>query len=166
MGVIESCGIPLQGAAMKCEVCGMEYGLSHHCSGIPPLMSVEESAPPPTGFSPGYYLALAFNIARWDEVAIRRASRDDKAAYYGALLWVVAAMLVMIGTALPRILAAVHFGGLAMIFGVIIGIRVGIAAMVLLTFIQLSLCHLIAKWFFGGSGSYWGLCAPCCWVGL
>jgi hypothetical protein len=104
---------------MKCEVCGMEYGLSHHCSGIPPLMSVEESAPPPTGFSPGYYLALAFNIARWDDVAIRRASRDDKATYYGALLWVVAAMLVMIGSALPRILAAVHFGGLAMIFGLV-----------------------------------------------
>jgi hypothetical protein len=145
---------------MKCEVCGMDYGLSHHCSGIPPLVTMEESAPPPTDFSPGYYLALAFNIARWDDVAIRRASRDPNATYYGAALWVMAATLIMTGIALPRILAAIHFGGATMIFGVIIGLSFGLATMALFTFVQLGLCHLIAKWFFDGNGSYLSVMRP------
>jgi hypothetical protein len=138
----------------------MDYGLSHNCSGIAPLLTDEETAPPPGGFSPGYYLRLAFNIVRWDDIAIRRASRDSRATYYGAVLWVVAAMLVLTGIALPRTLAAIHFGGHAMIFGVIIGLSFGLAAMAFLTFIQLGLCHLIAKWFFGGTGSYLGVMRP------
>jgi len=138
----------------------MDFGLSHHCSGIAPLLTAEETAHPPTAFSPGYYLLLAFNIARWDDVAIRRASRDPNAIYYGAALWAFAAMIVLIGIALPRALAAIHFGGPAMIFGVIIGLSFGLAAMALLTFIQLGLCHLIAKWFFDGSGSYLGVMRP------
>jgi len=35
--------------------------------------------------------ASAFNIVRWDDIAIRRASRDSNAIYYGAFLWIVAA---------------------------------------------------------------------------
>jgi len=69
----------------------MDYGLSHHCLGIAPVLTDEEAAPPPGGFSPGYYLRLAFNILRWDDIAIRRASRDSNAIYYGAFLWIVAA---------------------------------------------------------------------------
>src|SRR5256886_4767961 len=141
---------------MKCEVCGMDYGLSHHCSGIPPLVTLEESAPPPTGFSPGYYLALAFNIARWDDIAIRRASRDSNAIYYGAVLWVVAAMLIMTGLALPRILGAIHFGGPALIIGAIVGLSFGLAGNGFFTFFQLWLFPLISKGFFFGSGSYFG----------
>ena len=41
---------------MRCAVCGMDYGLSHNCSGIAPLPTDQETAPPPVGFSPGYYL--------------------------------------------------------------------------------------------------------------
>jgi hypothetical protein len=37
---------------------------------------------------------------------------------------------------------------------------VGLAVMAILTFIQLGLCHLIAKWFFGASGSYLGVKRP------
>src|SRR5437660_12117195 len=123
---------------MKCEVCGMDYGLSHHCSGIPPLVTLEESAPPPTGFSPGYYLALAFNIARWDDIAIRRASRDSNAIYYGAVLWVVAAMLIMIGMALPRLLGAINIGGSAMIIRAIAGLH--FLHTVIACFILLHIC--------------------------
>jgi hypothetical protein len=145
---------------MRCAVCGMDYGLSHHCSGIAPLLTAEETAPPPAGFSPGYYLALAFNIVRWDDIAIRRASRDSNAIYYGAFLWVVAAMIILTATALPRMLAAMHASGPAMVFGVAVGMSFGLAVMAMLTFIQLGLCHLIAKWFFGGSGSYLGVMRP------
>ncbi len=160
VAVIESAALFLRGAAMRCDVCGMDYGLSHHCSGIPPLLSVEESAPPPASFSPGCYLALAFNIARWDDLAIRRASRDSNAIYYGAFLWSVAAMIILIVKALPRTLAAIHFGGAAMVIGVVIGLSFGLAVMATLTFVQLGLCHLIAKWFFGGTGRYLGVMRP------
>jgi len=145
---------------MRCAVCGMDYGLSHNCSGIAPLPTEEETAPPPVGFSPGYYLRLAFNIVRWDDIAIRRASRDSNAIYYGAFLWIVAATIVLIGTALPQMLAAIHVSGPAMVIGVIVGMSVGLVVVAILTFIQLGLCHLIAKWFFGGTGSYLGVMRP------
>jgi hypothetical protein len=160
VSVVESAGFLLRGAAMRCGVCGMDYGLSHNCSGIAPLLTAEETAPPPAGFSPGYYLALAFNIARWDDVAIRRASRDSNAIYYGAALWAFAAMIILTATALPRTLAAMHASGPAMVIGVAVGTSVGLAVMAILTFIQLGLCHLIAKWFFAGSGSYLGVMRP------
>ena len=115
---------------------------------------------PPVGFSPGYYLRLAFNIVRWDDNAIRRASRDSNAIYYGAFLWIVAATIVLIGTALPQMLAAIHVSGPAMVIAVIVGMCVGLAVVAILTFIQLGLCHLIAKWFFGGTGSYLGVMRP------
>src|SRR5258708_18702039 len=146
MAVIELWAFLCRGSGMKCEVCGMDYGLSHHCSGIPPLVTLEESAPPPTGFSPGYYLALALNIARWDDVAIRRASRDSNAIYYGAVLWVVAAMLLMTGVALPRILGAIHFGGAPMIFGGIVAPAFGLGVLAVLTLVQLVVCPLFANW--------------------
>ena len=61
---------------MQCQVCGMNYGVSHNCSGVAPILSAEEASLVPEGIAPIYYLRLAFNIARWDDVAIRRASRD------------------------------------------------------------------------------------------
>ena len=145
---------------MRCDVCGMDYGLSHNCSGIAPLLTDEETAPTPVGFSPGYYLRLAFSIVRWDDIAIRRASRDSNAIYYGAFLWIVAATIVLIGTVLPQTLAAIHVSGPAMVIGVAVGMSVGLAVMAILTFVQLGLCHLIAKWFFGGTGSYLGVMRP------
>ncbi len=145
---------------MRCDLCGMDYGLSHNCSGIAPVLTDEEAAPPPGGFSPGYYLRLAFNIVRWDDIAIRRASRDSNVIYYGAFLWIVAATIVLVGTALPQMLAAIHAPGPAMVIGVVVGMSVGLAVMAILTFVQLGLCHLIAKWFFGGTGSYLGVMRP------
>ena len=145
---------------MRCDVCGLDYGLSHNCSGIAPVLTDEETAPPPGGFSPGYYLRLAFNIVRWDDIAIRRASRDSNAIYYGAFLWIVAATIVLVGTALSQMLAAIHAPGPAMVIGVVVGMSVGLAVMAILTFVQLGLCHLIAKWFFAGTGSYLGVMRP------
>lgn len=145
---------------MRCAVCGMDYGLSHNCSGIAPLATAEETAPPPAGFSPGYYLRLAFDVARWNEVAIRRASRDSNAIYYGAFLWVLSALIILVVTALPRTLAAIHASGPALVVGVAVGFTFGLAVMAILTFIQLSLCYLVAKWFLDGSGSYLGVMRP------
>ena len=138
----------------------MDYGLSHHCTGIAPLVSADETAPPPTGFSPGYYLALALNIVRWDDVAIRRASRDPHATYYGAVFWGFAAVIIMIGATLPVTLQAFRLQRPEILVSVAIAVILGLLTLALMTFVQLGMCHLIAKWFFGGSGTYLGVMRP------
>ena len=146
---------------MKCELCGQEYGLAHNCAGIAAAqMTQEEAAPPPGGFAPLYYLRLAFNIARWDDVSIRRASRDSNAAFYGVFFWAITALVILIFTAVPQVLRTTQLSGPAMIIGLIVGLIFGLVVMAVVTFIQLGLCHLIAKWFFGGTGTFMGIMRP------
>ncbi len=144
---------------MKCAVCGMEYGLSHNCSGIAPLQAPEETAPPPSGFAPLYYLRLAFNIVRWDDVSIRRASRDSNALFYGIALWAAGVIIIFFGTALRPILQRFSASPLAtsppaLIIGLTFGLVFMLVYMGVITVVQLGLCHLIAKWFFGATGRF------------
>jgi hypothetical protein len=144
---------------MKCDVCGQDYGVAHNCSGVAAAsMTQEEAAPPPDGFAPFYYLRLAFDIARWDDVSIRRASRDSKSGSYGAFLWAISAMIILLFTALPQMLRTLHVSGAAVIIG--LSLIFGLVAMSIITFIQLGLCHLIAKWFFGATGTLAGVMRP------
>ncbi len=145
---------------MKCAVCGQDYGVVHNCSGVAAFMTPEEAAPPPIGFAPLYYLRMAFNIARWDEVAIRRASRDPQATFYGAFFWTFTALLILVVSLLPKLLRALPYSRPATIFGIIVGLLFGLFVVAVLTFIQLSLCHLIAKWFFEARGSYMAVMRP------
>jgi len=138
----------------------MEYGLSHACSGIAPLQTAEESAPPPTGFSPGYYLRLAFDIVRWDDVAIRRASRDANALYYGVALSSAGAAIIFLGTMLPRRLTRPTASPASLVFELLLGLMIFWVYMGAVAIVQLSLCHLLAKWFFGATGSYLGVMRP------
>jgi len=123
---------------------------------VPP----EELAPPPAGFAPSYYLRMAFDIARWDDVAIRRASRDSNAVFYGAFFWTMTAITIVLVSVLPGMLNSAKFSEPAVIIGVIVGVIFGVIVMAFLTFVQLGLCHLIAKWFFGATGSYMGIMRP------
>src|SRR5260370_41092978 len=100
---------------------------------------------------------MAFDIARWDEVAIRRASRDSNAVFYGAFLWTVTAITIILVSVLPRMLNSKKVSGPALMIGVIVGVIFGVIVMAFLTFVQLGLCHFIAKWFFGAPGSYTGI---------
>lgn len=144
---------------MKCAVCGMEYGLSHNCSGIAPLVTAEETAPP-LGFAPFYYLQLAFKIVRWDDVAIRRASRDPNALLYGGVLWAISVTLIFLGTTLPKLPSLPGTPLIARIIGLIFAMVFMLALMGALTLVQLGLCHLIAKWFFGATGTYLAVMRP------
>lgn len=144
---------------MKCAVCGMDYGLSHNCSRIPPLQTPEETAPPPSGFAPLYYLRLAFNIVRWDEVSIGRASRDSNALLYGTALWAISVLVIFFRTALPA-LARLPAASPATIVGLIVGMVFMLAYMGVIVVIQLGLCHLIAKWFFGATGTFLAVMRP------
>jgi hypothetical protein len=138
----------------------MEYGLSHNCSGIAPLLTAEETAPPPSGFAPFYYLRLAFNIVRWDDVSIQRASRDSNALFYGALLWAISAAIIFLGTSLPKMLSRTSVTGETIFFGLLLGLLFVWVFMGAIVLFQLALCHLIAKWFFGATGTFLGILRP------
>ena len=145
---------------MRCEVCGMEVGLAHNCSGIPPAQTPEEAAPPPEGIAPLYYLRMAFNIARWDDVAIRRAARDPDALFYGAIFSAISAAIIFLGTSLPKMLSRPGVSGDQLLWGVLLGLLFVWVTLSIVTVVQLGLCHLIAKWFFGATGTFLGVMRP------
>jgi hypothetical protein len=145
---------------MKCAVCGMDYGLSHNGSGIAPLQTPEETAPPPSEFAPLYDLRLGFNIARWDDVSIRRASRHPNALPYRCAVWVVSVLVIFLGRALPAMIRRLPPSPAAVIIGMIFGLVFMLVYMGLIVVIQLGLCHVIAKWFFGATGTFVGVMRP------
>lgn len=145
---------------MKCEVCGQDYGLAHNCAGVAAYVSPEEAAPAPEGFAPLYYFRLAFNIARWDDVSIRRASRDPKAGLYGGFFWAVTALAILLVTALPQVRRTRDLSGPEALIGLAVGLFLGLLVMGILTFAQLALCHFIAKWFLGATGTLGGIVRP------
>jgi hypothetical protein len=145
---------------MKCDVCGQDYGVAHNCAGVAASMTREEAAPSPGGFAPLYYLRLALSIVRWDDISIRRASRDFNAVFYGTFFWAIAATIILLFTAVPQMLRTMPISGPATIIGLVVGLIVGLVLMGIITFVQLGLCHLIAKWFFGGTGTLIGVMRP------
>lgn len=145
---------------MQCQVCGMEYGLSHNCSGVAPALSPEEAAPVPEGFAPIYYLRLAFHIARWNDVAIRRASRDPNALAYGAALCALSAAIIFLVTALPKMLTREGATAGTIFWGLLLGLVFVWVYMGAIALIQFGLCHLIARWFLGATGTFFGVMRP------
>ncbi len=145
---------------MRCQVCGMEYGLSHNCSGVAPVLSPEEAAPFPEGFSPIYYLRLAFQIAGWDDVAIRRASRDPNALLYGAAFSTISSAIIFLVTALPKMVTREGATAGTIFWGLLLGLVFVWVYMGAIAFIQFGLCHFIAKCFLGATGTFLGVMRP------
>lgn len=149
---------------MVCNICGLEYGLSHNCPG--PLSAAGQDIlsaglQAPTDGGLGYYLGEAYKIIRWDDIAIRRTAKDSRATLYAILFWLAAMLVILIPTSLStlsRVLA--NANPIAMVVGTVVGLTVGLFVMGLITFAQLGLCHLIAKWFFGASGKFIELMRP------
>ena len=139
------------GVSMKCDVCGQEYGLSHNCSGIPPLVTPEELAPPPgLQFAPLHYLDQAAKIMTWDDAAVRQASRDNNSLVYGLVI-------LAIGTAIPfgfLVLRDVRLGYTTP--GGLLGLRYAqtLAYSIVWIIAQIGLSHLLAKRFFEAKGSF------------
>jgi|SRR5687767_7146974 len=150
---------------MECAICGKSYSLAHECAG-PQKLSEKEAAPPPAGFAPLYYLQLAAGIMRWNDLSVRRASRDPRALLYGAFIWLAAAAIVFYPaavTAAAQGLRQANVEDLTGVVAVIVGIPVLIIVLVavaVLFVLQVGLCHLIAKWFFHGKGRFIGILRP------
>jgi hypothetical protein len=145
---------------MQCPVCGMNYSVSHNCPGVARVLSAEEAAPVPEGIAPIYYLRLAFNIARWDDVAIRRASRDPKALLYGVVFSMISAAIIFLVTALPGMLARQGATAETIFWGLLLGLLFVWVYMGAIAFFQIGLGHLIARWFLGATGTFLGIMRP------
>jgi hypothetical protein len=144
---------------MKCPACGQDFGVAHNCPGVLPGLTTEEASPPPQGFAPLYYLQLAFSIVRWDDISIRRAARDPKAAYYGAALWAISATVILLFAIIP-VASQQNLSGPAATIGVAFAVGIGLLIMAMLTVFQLGFCHLIAKWLLKASGTFAGIMRP------
>jgi len=145
---------------MRCELCGMDYGLTHSCSGIAPPLTAEEAVPPPPGIAPGYYFRLAFGIARWDDVAIRRAARDPDSLFYGAVFCALTAAIIFLGTALPSMLRDRVLSAEKLFWQVLLGFLFVWLSLGVMALVQIVLCHLVAKWFFAATGTLVGVTRP------
>ena len=149
---------------MICNVCGMEYGLSHNCPG--PLSSagqdiLAEGLHAPTDAGLGYYLGEALKIARWDDIAIRRNAKDPRATPFALIFWGVSMLLVLLVTSFSTFSRVFPRDNLvALVIGAAVGLTFGLVVMAAITFAQLGLCHLIARWFFGATGKFRELMRP------
>lgn len=139
---------------MFCDVCGQTYTDTHTCLG--PHFRLEGEPVPPAGFAPGYYFLQAWKIVFWDDAAIRRVARDANSLGYGiafyAMGYVINYMVLMLlnlnrGVRIAPVAAAAAFVSYAVL-----------GAMLDLT--KYSLCHFIAKQFFGGTGKFLAILRP------
>jgi len=145
---------------LRCKVCGIDFGVSHECSGLSPGMTLEEVAPPPSEFAPFYYIRMAFDIVRWDGMSVRRASRDPNALVYGAALSAMSGAIIFLVTALPGMLTREGKAPEAIFLGLLLGFVFVWAYMGIIAVIQIGLCHAIAKVFLGATGTLAGVMRP------
>jgi hypothetical protein len=145
---------------MQCPACGMSSGVSHTGSVVAPILPAEEAVAVPEGIAPIYYLRLAFNIARWDDLAIRSASRDPHALLYGVVFSMISVAIVFPVTALPGMLARQGATAGTIFWGLLLGLLFVWVYMGAIAFIQFGLCHLMARWFLGATGTFLGVMRP------
>jgi hypothetical protein len=138
----------------------MEQGFPHMCSGIAPALTPEEAELPPDGIAPAYYLRLAFNIARWDDVAVRRAARDPNSAFYGSVFCSIVAAIIFLATALPGLLRREGTTPGTIFWGLLLGLVFVWVYMGALAVVQVGLSHFVAKWFLGATGTLVGVLRP------
>jgi hypothetical protein len=143
---------------MRCEVCGGEFSLAHDCPG-PSAEQLAQAQEPATPADAGilYYLKQGWAIARWDDAAIRRASRDPNAMVFGMAFFLVAQFLAAANQLVWLALTSeVKIDWMAAALGVFFGAGLGAAVGVG----QIGLCHLGVKLVLGGRGKFQALLRP------
>lgn len=140
---------------MRCDGCDLEYGMAHNCPG--PMTSagqeiLDAGLQAPSNGGLGYYLGEGWKIVRWDDVAIWRNAEDRRATFYAVPIWLVSVLIVLVAASAPAISRSLPRANPALVaFGVVVGLTFGPVTMAAIAFVQLGLCHLIAKWFFGAT---------------
>ncbi|HTQ98095.1 MAG TPA: hypothetical protein VMH89_14890 [Candidatus Acidoferrum sp.] len=143
---------------MRCNVCGLEYGMAHNCPGAitgSALDILNAGMEAPTNGGIGYYLGEAFKIVRWDDVAIRRNAKDQRATMYAVVIWLASIFLILCLSTWPywfKLPAGANPS--KMILALVTGVIFMFVVLAIVTLVQLSLCHSIAKLFFGAKGRF------------
>lgn len=141
---------------MDCPVCGQSYGLTHNCPGAVAAAASEPEAAPPSGFEPSYYFLEAWRIARFDDAAIRTASRDSRALWYGLSFEAVVFALSFTKRAIMSSRAMNPLGWVVLPF-ILGAFFIGV---VLIQLLEWAICHFLARWLFKGSGTFLGIARP------
>ncbi|MGB7282510.1 MAG: hypothetical protein WBE13_09635 [Candidatus Acidiferrum sp.] len=145
---------------MRCDVCGMDYGMTHNCAGPPPTIVlpnevVEDTTPARSGFLPLHYFLEALRIAAWNGDAIQRASKDRDALVYGMAVWLISNSISVL--VLEALSPAKHPLELVpTMVGLIWFLTINAA----FSLAQVGVCFLIAKWFMGGEGRFVEILRP------
>jgi hypothetical protein len=145
---------------MQCPLCGIEYDLSHKCSDVASDLAREEALSHTSGFAPGHYVRMGFEIALLKGVAIRRAACDPNAIVYGALFCAVSAASIFLLSSLPSMLRRPGASLETVALGLLLGFIFSWVYLGLLVVGQLSLCHILAKVVFDGKGTLLGVMRP------
>jgi hypothetical protein len=138
----------------------MEYAGAHECAADAPLRVPEEMLPPPDGICPGYYLGMAFRIVGWDGAAIRRTANDPDTLFYGVVFSTIAAALIFLVTALHKMVTREGATAGTIFWGVLLGLVFVCVYSGAVAVIQIGVCHSIARWFLGGTGTLFGVMRP------
>jgi hypothetical protein len=138
----------------RCPLCGQSYGITHTCPGIVPALPYPDTQEPaPSGFAPAYYFHLAVGVARLEDDAILRASRDPNALLHGTLIWLVGQFLLFAGLAGPVVARAAQVNWPVVFFQFIFVVILDGAVYLA----QYAVCHLLARWWLGARGTYLGI---------
>ena len=141
---------------MLCPDCGQSYGLTHNCAGVAPAQTFEEASPPSHSIPVVHYFLEGWRIARWDEAAIRRASKDGQALLFGLLFWGLSFLTLAAVPTLRQVAVETRINWLVLLFSLVIFTALAIAV----TLAQYAVCHFIARQFFHAKGTYLGVLRP------
>ena len=132
--------------------------MAHNCPGAitgSALDILNAGMEAPTNGGIGYYLGEAFKIVRWDDVAIRRNAKDQRATMYAVVIWLAAIFLFLCLSTWPYwFTTPVAANPSKLILVLATGVIFMFVVLAIVTLVQLSLCHSIAKLLFGAKGRF------------
>jgi hypothetical protein len=138
----------------------MEYAGGHECAAAVPVALPEEMMPPPDGIALGHYVEMAFRIACWDGLAIKRTANDPDALAYGAVFSAVAAGFIFLVTALHKMVTREGATAGTIFWGLLLGLVFVCLYSGLVAIAQIGAAHFIARAFLGGRGTLFGVMRP------
>lgn len=140
---------------MRCEVCGQDFLATHNCPG-PLLPTDPDKSTAPEGFALFHYLGEGYRIIRWDDSAIRRVMNDPRVLPYGVLIWAAANIVPLLALLSYSPRTRMLLASSRIISGILALLVIG----AVLALIQLGICHVIARSFFGGKGTFMQILRP------
>ena len=151
---------------MQCPLCGIEYDLSHKCSGVASDVAREDTWVHSDGFALSHYVRMGLEIALLKDVPIRCAACDPNAIVYGAVFCAISAAIIFLWGALPSMLRNPGASLETVALGLLLGLIFSWVYLGLIVVGQLSLCHILAKAVFNGKGTLLGVTRPSLLAGL